>query len=255
MLEVRNLTSGYPGKTVFSHLNLSFPAGKITVLLGANGCGKSTLLKTMCGILPVCSGEVLLAGTSILSQQPKQLAQKVAYLAQGAEVPDITVERLVLHGRYPYLRYPGYYSKEDHIIARTAMETMEIMGFADTLLKNLSGGQRQKAYLAMLIAQDTPVVLLDEPTTYLDIFHQLHLMHYAKRMAGQGKTVVMVIHDLPLALRTADRVILLQDGAAVAEGAPDAIFDSHIAEHIFRVRLGRVNTESGWHYYVEEEMV
>lgn len=252
MLEVKDLTAGYPGKTVLHHVNLCLPAGRITVLLGPNGCGKSTLLKTMCGILPVTCGDVLLDGASILALPPKKLAQKTAYLAQGRQIPDITVERLVLHGRFPYLGYPRQYRKEDRAIAEQAMEAMGITNLADALLKNLSGGQRQKAYLAMLLAQDTPIVLLDEPTTYLDVSHQLQLMHQARELARQGKTVLMVIHDLPLAFQTADRMVLMQDGAVAAEGTPEELFASGMADQVFRIRLGRVKAENGWHYYCEE---
>lgn len=253
MLEVRNLTAGYPGKTVLDQVNLTLPAGKVTVLLGPNGCGKSTLLKSICGILPVRTGEVLLDGTSILTLPPKLLAQKTAYLSQGRQVPDITVERLVLHGRFPYLGYPRRYRKEDHAAAEAAMEVMGITDLADTLLQNLSGGQRQKAYLAMLLAQDTPVVLLDEPTTYLDVSHQLQLMHQARELADRGKTVVMVIHDLPLGFQTADRIVLMRDGTVVAEGSPEEIYASGETDRVFRIRLGRVEGENGWHYYCREE--
>lgn len=254
MLEVRRLLAGYPGKPVLRDVSLTFPAGQITVILGPNGCGKSTLLKAMCGLLPASSGDVLLDGASLLALPPRMMAQKIAYLAQGREVPDITVERLILHGRFPYMGYlQRHYRKEDHAVAHAAMEAMGIAALAETPLRNLSGGQRQKAYLAMLLAQDTPVVLLDEPTTYLDISHQLQLMHQARALAQMEKTVVMVIHDLPLAFQTADRMVLMRDGAVAAVGTPEEIFTSGVTDRVFRIRLRRVLSQNGWHYYCEEE--
>lgn len=252
MLEVKKLTAGYPDKQVLRDISLSIPAGKVSVLLGPNGCGKSTLLKALCGILPTESGQVLLNGEDILAQQPRQLAQKVAYLAQSRQVPDITAYKLVLHGRFPYLGYPRRYRKEDHAIARKAMEQMGIWELADTLLENLSGGQRQKVYIAMALAQDTPVILLDEPTTYLDISHQLQLMQQARQLAGQGKTVLMIIHDLPHAFQSADKVILMDKGAIVAHGTPEEIYSAGCADKVFRIKLRRAETPSGWRYYCEE---
>ena len=251
MLEIRNLTVGYTGRPVLQDVGLTIPDGKVTVLLGPNGCGKSTLLKALCGILPPKGGEVVLDGQNLLQLPRRTLAQKVAYLAQSRQVPDITAQRLVLHGRFPYLGYPRRYRKEDFDIARRAMEQMGVWELADTPLEKLSGGQRQKVYIAMALAQDTPAVLLDEPTTYLDITHQMQLMEHARALAGQGKTVLMVIHDLPNAFQTGDRLVLLNSGSVAAEGTPEELFASGKADDIFRVKLGRVRTEAGWRYYCE----
>lgn len=253
MLEVKKLIAGYPGKQVLKNVSLSIPAGKVTVILGPNGCGKTTLLKCLCGILPVKDGEVLLDGENLLALPPRQLARRMAYLAQSRRVPDITAHRLVLHGRFPYLGYPRIYRKEDYACARAAMERMGVWELADTPLENLSGGQRQKVYLAMALAQDTPVILLDEPTTYLDISHQLQLMHQARQLAEQGRTVLMTVHDLSHAFRTADRLILMQEGSVVAEGTPEELYESGAADRVFHVKLGRTATDSGWRYYCGEE--
>lgn len=252
MLEVKQLCGGYPGKRVLRQVDMTIPKGKLTVILGPNGCGKTTLLKTLCGILPAESGQVRLEGENILALRPRMLAQKVAYLAQGQNVPDITVGHLVLHGRFPYLSYPRRYRKEDYACAQQAMEAMGIGNLADTLLQNLSGGQRQKAYIAMALAQDTPVLLLDEPTTYLDISHQLTLMAQAKHLSRQGKTVVMILHDLAHAFQTADHMILLENGSVAAEGTPEEIYRTGAVEAVFDVKLGRAQTNNGWRYYCEE---
>lgn len=253
MVEIKDLCAGYAGKPVIRHIDLAIPDGKVTVLLGPNGCGKSTLLKAACGILPVEAGQVLMNGRDVLTLPPRQLARQMAYLAQSRQIPDITAYRLVLHGRFPYLGYPRRYRKEDHAAARAAMEQMGIWSLADTLLEKLSGGQRQKVYIAMALAQETPVVLLDEPTTYLDISHQLQLMHHAKLLAEQGKTVLMIIHDLPHAFQTADKLVLMEAGRIVAQGTPEEIYSAECIPRIFRVKLGRAATESGWRYYCEEE--
>lgn len=251
MLEVKSLSAGYSDTHVLEHVDFRIPSGKVTVILGPNGCGKSTLLKALCGIIPADSGQVVLDGENILTLPQRQLAQRVAYLAQSRQIPDITVERLVLHGRFPYLGYPRRYRKEDYAIADAAMKTMGVAELADELVQNLSGGQRQKVYIAMALAQDTPVILLDEPTTYLDISHQLQLMQQARMLAAQGKTVVMIIHDLPHAFQTADHMILMQEGKIVADGTPEQIYASGMISSVFGVRLCRTGTEGGWRYYCE----
>ena len=251
MLEVKSLCAGYSDTHVLEHVDFRIPSGKVTVILGPNGCGKSTLLKALCGIIPADSGQVVLDGENILTLPQRQLAQRVAYLAQSRQIPDITVERLVLHGRFPYLGYPRRYRKEDYAIADAAMKTMGVAELADELVQNLSGGQRQKVYIAMALAQDTPVILLDEPTTYLDISHQLQLMQQARMLAAQGKTVAMIIHDLPHAFQTADHMILMQEGKIVADGTPEQIYASGMISSVFGVRLCRTGTEGGWRYYCE----
>lgn len=253
MIEISCLSAGYPKKPVLQNISLSIPRGKVTALLGPNGCGKTTFLKTLCGILPADSGKVLLDGTDLLALPSKERAQKIAYLAQSRQIPEITVERLVLHGRFPYLGYPRRYRAEDHTTARAAMEQMGIFDLADSRLDALSGGQRQKTYIAMALAQNTPIILLDEPTTYLDISHQLQLLQLAKQLARQGKTVVMIIHDLSHAMQTADWLVLMQSGCIVAEGTPEKIYASGMIDKVFRVKLGRIARDGLWRYYCEEE--
>jgi iron complex transport system ATP-binding protein len=170
-------------------------------------------------------------------------------LSQERRVPDITVERMVLHGRFPYLGYPRRYRKEDYAAARAAMERMALTELAEQPLQKLSGGQRQKVYLAMALAQDTPVVLLDEPVTYLDIGHQLQLMELVKELRREGKTVLMVLHDLPHAMAVADRVILMEQGRIVQQGTAEEICRGGEIERIFGAALRRVKTDDGWQYY------
>lgn len=248
MLEIRTLSSGYSGKPVLNDISLSFAAGTVTVLAGANGCGKSTLLKALAGILPA-SGEILLDGESVHSLPSRHRAQRIAFLPQNRQIPEITVGRLVLHGRFPYLSYPRQYRKADYAAAQDAMETLNISCFAQRPLSSLSGGQRQKAYIAMALAQDTDVVLLDEPTTFLDIAHQLQLMELAKTLASRGKIVVLVLHDLTLALEHADRLVLMNDGTIAAQGQAEDIFAAGCLKDIFGVDLGRTDVNGKWKYF------
>lgn len=251
MIKVTNLCTGYASKQVLFDVNMTIPSGKITVIAGPNGCGKSTLLKTFCGILPIQKGNILLNGQSLSTYPPQMLARQISYLAQSRQIPDITAERMVLHGRFPYLNYPRRYRAEDYRIAQDAMTCMGIADLANTPLSNLSGGTRQKVYIAMALAQDTPVVLFDEPTTYLDVAHQLQMMEHAHFLCQEGKTVVMVLHDLSMAMQVADRLIVLDKGRVINQGSPQEIFDSGCLDRVFGVKVSRIQTQRGWHYYYE----
>ncbi len=252
MLEVTGLYGGYPGKIVLRDVYLTARAGEITALMGPNGCGKSTLLKTICGILPVKAGRVTLGNTDLTALPRRELSQRAAYLAQSRETPELTVERLVLHGRFPYLGYPRRYRREDLEAARRAMGEMGVLGLAATPLGQLSGGQRQNAYIAMVLAQDTDLVLLDEPTTYLDVSCQLQFLRLARRLADSGKHVLLAIHDLSHALKVADSAALMRDGALVLQGTPEEVFASGVLEDVFNVRVMRVETPGGWYYFAVE---
>ena len=230
------------------------PVGKVTVLFGPNGCGKSTLLKSICGLLPVSSGKVIFGGEELLSLESKELAKRVTYLAQSRQIPDITVKRLVLHGRFPYLSYPRRYRTEDYVVAENAMKQMDILDLADIPLANLSGGQRQKVYIAMALAQDTDVILMDEPTTYLDMKHQIQTLRQARELAEQGKTVLLVVHDLDQAMNAADELVLMDRGNVVIQGIPEEVYLSGKMEEIFSVNLERVHTGKGWRYFCEEDL-
>lgn len=254
MLEIRNFSTGYPGNPVLSEISLSIPGSAITVIVGSNGCGKSTLLKALAGILPA-SGSVTLDGRDLLALTGRERAKKVAFLPQNRAVPEITVKNLVLHGRFPYLSYPRRYRAEDHRIAEEALAAMGISELAGRSLTMLSGGQRQKAYIAMALAQDTPVVLLDEPNTYLDIAHQLQLMEYARVLAKAGKTVVLVLHDLPMALSCADSLAVLSEGKLLLQGSPEEVFLSGCLEEAFGVDVRRVQTPAGWKYYCQRKQI
>lgn len=249
MLEARNLSAGYPGRAVLAGVSLAARPGRVLALLGPNGCGKSTLLRTMAGLLPPLGGEVLLDGRRDYS--PRQAAQRVAYLPQSRTAPNITVRRLVLHGRFPYLSYPRRYGREDYEAVDRALVAADALDLADRPLPELSGGQRQKAYLAMALAQETEAILMDEPTTFLDIRHQLEVLALVRRLAEEGRGVVLALHDLCLALTAADDVAVLGEGRLLALGGPEAIYQSKVLERVMGVRLDRSEGPGGRRYFCQ----
>lgn len=249
MLELRGLSAGYTERTVLEQVDLALEPGAVTILLGPNGCGKSTLLRTSCGLLPKQGGEILLDGVALERCSARQIARKVAYLPQSRPVPSITARRMVLHGRFPYLSYPRRYGKEDYEMAARALRWVDAEALADCPVAELSGGQQQKVYLAMALAQNTETILMDEPTTYLDVRHQLEIMRLAKELAGQGKAVVMVIHDLCLAMETADKIAVLAQGRLMMADTPEKVYASGILNRVMEVDLCRAKTADGWRYF------
>lgn len=249
MIELHGLCAGYPGREVLHDISLAFTPGEVLCLLGPNGCGKSTLLRAANGLLPVSGGQVLLDGVPIGRCSPREIALRVAYLPQSRAVPNITARRMVLHGRFPHLGYPRRYRAEDRAAAQRALEWVDALDIADRLLPELSGGQRQKVYLAMALAQGTKTILMDEPTTYLDVRHQLEVMALARRLAEQGRAVVMVLHDLCLAMRSADEVAVLSEGCLVQAGTPEALYAAGVLDRVMGVSLGRTAAGNEWRYY------
>lgn len=249
MIELQNLQAGYPGRPVLDNVTLSFLPGQVLAVLGPNGCGKSTLLRASNGLLTRTGGEILVDGAPLEQLSTKEAAQKIAYLPQSRSVPNITAGRMVLHGRFPYLSYPRRYSREDYEVVEKALSWVGAQELAGRPLPQLSGGQRQKIYLAMALAQDTVTILMDEPTTYLDVSCQLEVMALARRLAGEGRAVVMVLHDLCLALQFAHRTALLQDGRVVFTGTPEELYQSRTLERVMGVKLGLIETEDGQRYY------
>lgn len=245
MINIENLTAGYNGQNTIRDISLTFKKDEISVLIGPNGCGKSTLLKTLCGIVPITQGRILFENADILTLHKKAIAQKMAYLPQSRNMPIISARRMVLHGRFPHLGYPKKYRKEDYDIVHTAMEQMGVLKYADTSIDTLSGGERQKVYLAMALAQSTPIVLLDEPTTYLDIYHQLDVIKLAVELKKQGKTVILVLHDLNLALQCADTIMVMDNGEIVTIAPPQEIISENVLEGVFKVKTEICYTKDG----------
>ena len=253
MMELKHISAGYSGKRVLKDVSLGIQPGELTVLAGPNGSGKSTLLRCAARLLPF-EGEIRLSGRDTAGLTAKEYARKVAYLPQSRPVPGISAKTLVLHGRFAYLGYPRRYAAEDLEKARAAMERTGAAPYAEKSVADLSGGERQKVYLAMALAQETPVLLLDEPTTYLDISHQLQLMRLAKTLAAQGRAVVMVLHELNLALRFADRVAVLHQGGIRALEPPGDLCRSGVLEAVFGVSAQPVSDRNGETQYLFSEV-
>lgn len=251
MIELKNVCAGYEEKTIVKNASVTFEPGKITVLIGPNGCGKSTLLKSVVRINPHTDGEILIEDKPIDNFSSAKLAQNVAYLAQNKKAPDISVMKMVLHGRFAYLNYPRKYRPQDFEIARKSLEWAGMADKSDELVSKLSGGMQQKVYIAMALAQDANTILMDEPTTYLDVVHQLRLMAMAKQLAAEGKAVVMVLHDLTQALEVADKVVVLKAGEIIAQGTADEVYECGSIEEAFGIKIEKIKTERGeniWHY-------
>lgn len=249
MLNLEKVCAGYGGREVLHEINLRIEAGKITVLAGPNGCGKSTLLKTLAGVIERTSGEIQIDGKAAQLYSSAERARKIAYLAQSRTVPEITVLRMVLHGRFPYLSYPRRYGKKDIELAKEALAKVGMEAHQDKMISQLSGGMQQKVYIAMALAQDTPIILMDEPTSFLDISYQLRLMELAKELAEQGKAVVLVLHDIAMALKTADQLAVLSEGRLIRSGTAEEVFESGVLDQVFALSIKRVETEDGWLYY------
>ena len=249
MIELKNVCFCYGKSKCLNNVSLELPKGKLVCVVGPNGSGKSTLLKTTVGILPLLSGQILVDNTDISTLSRKDYAKRISYLAQGNGVPDMTVMQLVLHGRFPHLSYPRKYGNKDKAIAKNALEQMGISELCDRPLTSLSGGMRQKTYIAMALTQDTDYVLLDEPTTYLDISGQLELMKTLRSLADNGKGVVTVMHDLPLAFGCSDIIAVLKDGEIFDFDRPKNVCEKGVIKEVFGVELKYC--KSGNYYYFD----
>ncbi|GGN29528.1 MULTISPECIES: Fe(3+) dicitrate ABC transporter ATP-binding protein FecE [Marinomonas] len=233
-LSTHNLSVGYHDKAIVKQVNLSIPEGKIIALLGPNGCGKSTLLKAMARILSPMEGHVQWQGKNLHSIASKKLAQQLALLPQTQPIPEgIKVKDLVAYGRSPYTGFWGRLNRQDQLIIDSVMHETGITELADQLVSELSGGQRQRVWLAMTLAQDTPYLLLDEPTTYMDLSHQVELMHLLRKLNKQGKTIITVLHDINQAARYCDHLIVMKQGSIITQGSPDSVLTQTLMKDVF----------------------
>ncbi|EPN9528376.1 iron-enterobactin ABC transporter ATP-binding protein [Cronobacter malonaticus] len=232
------LTLGYGDFRVADGLNVAIPDGKFTAIIGPNGCGKSTLLRTLSRLMKPLGGQVRLDGQVIQRFATKEVARRIGLLAQNASAPgDITVAELVARGRYPHQPLFTRWREEDERAVQKAMAATGVTALADQSVDTLSGGQRQRAWIAMVLAQETSILLLDEPTTWLDISHQIDLLELLCTLnREQGYTLAAVLHDLNQACRYANHLIALRDGKIIAEGAPSEIVDAALIEAIYGLR-------------------
>jgi iron complex transport system ATP-binding protein len=237
-LRGENLTLGYGKKIVARELTVAIPEGHFTAIIGPNGCGKSTLLRTLSRLMTPLDGNVFLDGEIIQRFASKEVARQIGLLAQNATTPgDISVQELVARGRYPHQPLFTRWRKEDEEAVTRAMHATGITDLARQSVDTLSGGQRQRAWIAMVLAQETSIMLLDEPTTWLDISHQIDLLELLSDLnRTKGYTLAAVLHDLNQACRYATHIIALRDGKIVAEGAPKAIVTPELIERIYGMR-------------------
>lgn len=240
MIDTNNLAAGYGNHLVLSEINLHFEKGKITTIIGPNGSGKSTLMKCLARQLPYTKGDISLSGKPVESYTPKKYAQCVSYLKQTREVPLISVEHMVFHGRFPHMGFPRKYTEQDKACVKQAMHRVGIWDLRHKELPELSGGECQKVYLAMILAQEANVLLLDEPTTSLDICHQVTLLRLIKALKEEGKTIVAVLHDMNLALKISDVVCVMQKGKVAFCGSPSQLVESKMIEKVFGVEINPV---------------
>ena len=235
-LSVDGLSAGYTSAPILQNLSLTLPAGKITALLGPNGCGKSTLLRCCSRLLKPRQGRVMLGDDDLSGLSARQLGQRLALLPQQHSVPEgISVRELVGYGRSPWLNLFGRPGPADRQRVQAAIDEVQIGNLAEKQLSTLSGGQRQRAFLAMTLAQNTPLLLLDEPTTWLDINHQVELLLLLRRQQQQGKTVVTVLHDLNQASRYCDHLVLMMAGQVVASGTPEQVMTPELLHRVFSI--------------------
>ncbi|MGW2325475.1 ABC transporter ATP-binding protein [Streptomyces sp. NPDC001700] len=234
-LAARELTLAYEDRTVVDGLDLVIPDGEVTVIVGPNACGKSTLLRALGRLLKPRGGAVLLDGTDLARIPTKKIAQSVGLLPQTPVAPDaITVADLVSRGRQPHQHWWQQWSDEDERAVGDAMERTDVAALADRLVDELSGGQRQRVWIAMALAQETGLLLLDEPTTYLDISHQVEVLDLVRQLNHErGRTVVAVLHDLNQAARYADHLIAMKAGRVVARGRPSEVVTAELVREVF----------------------
>ena len=234
-IATHDLTLSYQRQVIIDSLDLQLPSGQVTVLIGSNGCGKSTLLKSLARLLKPQQGTVVLNGADIHQKSTANVARELAILPQMPSAPEgISVRQLVALGRYPYQNWMQQWSAEDEAMVARALTQTGMQELADRPVDALSGGQRQRAWIAMTLAQDTDIVLLDEPTTFLDLAHQIEVLDLLRDLNRQeGKTIVMILHDLNLACRYADHMVAVHERSAFAQGRPADILSEALVKQVF----------------------
>lgn len=235
MIEAQNVSFSYAKKDILKGVSLKLDNGKLYALIGPNGCGKTTLINLFARLSSPKDGEIFLNGTNYDSIDRKTFAQKVALLPQGRNIPNMSVYDFVSCGRFPYLDFTRKLNEKDKEIINSALEETDTKIFADKLLKKLSGGERQRVYIAMLLAQNTDHILLDEPTTHLDISAKFDIMNLLSKIKNDGKCVVTVLHDIEFALKYADEIILMSNGEIISKASAEETVNSDLFKSVIGV--------------------
>lgn len=237
ILEVSKLETCYENFVVFKDIDLKIEEGKITTIIGPNGCGKSTLLKTMGRIIKPSNGQIYLKGENITKIQTKKIAKSLALLPQNPVAPpELKVEELISYGRFPHCKKINKLTVKDKEIIEWAINVTKVTDFKEREIVCLSGGQRQKVWLAMALAQETDVLLLDEPTTYLDMSHQLEVLKIVEELNKERKrTVVMVLHDINHAARFSHNIVAMRSGKIIAQGKPEDVITNPVLKEVFNI--------------------
>lgn len=254
MLEFRELRAAYDGVETLHGVSAHLAPGKLTAIIGPNGCGKSTLMKCAVGLMKPSGGEILLNGQALSAIPEKERARHLSYMPQSRIAPDISVRHLVTHGRYPHLKWGQSLRREDREIVQAAIERVKLGALANRPVSRLSGGERQRAYLAMMLAQQTAVMLLDEPTAYLDLSSQFALMELLRALCREGRSVILVLHELSLALEYTDSLLLMERGRLVAAGSPEEVYRTGQIQRVFSIDVRRTS-DNKYLFYTEKQEV
>ncbi|MDD3416333.1 MAG: ABC transporter ATP-binding protein [Lachnospiraceae bacterium] len=230
-------------------MNVSFPDSSITSIIGPNGCGKSTLLKSMVGLCCQKEGTILLNGKELLPTH-KTVAKQIAYFAQNHNAPSLTVEQLILHGRFPYLTYPRRYTTDDISICDHVIDELNLNTLRNTCANELSGGELQRVFFAMTLVSQAEVFLFDEPNSFLDIKYQLEMLQNMKKLRNDNKTIVAVLHDINYAMQISDQIIVMDHGQIIDYGTPIEIYNRGSVEKVFHVKCELLTGNDGKSHYI-----
>lgn len=247
MITLSNVSFEYPVGFGIKNISFTLDRGEFISIVGPNGAGKTTLLKLAAGQLTPKKGSIKIKERDLSQMKAREIAKEIAYLSQTGLKTDLTVEDVILHGRFPHTPFPHVYGKRERNMAESAMKRMGLLPLAHRPLSSLSGGERQKAMIAMALCQNSGALLLDEPTAFLDPSHRLSLMEELGSLITGGKSILCVLHDLPLALRYSHRVGVMQAGKLVSLETPEQTVKSGILTEIFGIELGK--SEDGFYYY------
>ena len=245
VISVKNLTTGYDHKAIVQDINAEFYEGELVGIIGANGAGKSTFLKTLRGLLPRLGGTITIMGKAVQDMHEKEFATKVAYLQQNVEVSfGYTGKDIALAGRYPYMNWWQKENPEDIELALDCLKYTGTLELADQPVNQVSGGQRQRIFLAKILAQQTPILFLDEPTTGLDMVYQEEIFRFSKELADKGKTILAVIHELNYAAEYCSRILLVGKGKILADGTPSEVLTSELLSEAYNAQVQVVHNDA-----------